>query len=144
MSNLEIINTTTEKFHDELFEEIFYRMIKDSVFNSEDKCCLKLANSEEVKEYNQKYRGKNANTDVLSFPCQIPNIPFKGDIVIDVDTANNQKLNKPLEKEIGELFIHGLLHLAGMDHLSKKEKQQMQLFELKYNIILEEYFKNRG
>ncbi|MCL1827306.1 MAG: rRNA maturation RNase YbeY, partial [Candidatus Cloacimonetes bacterium] len=107
-------------------------MKEDLIFETDATVCLKLSKNSEIKDINQKYRGKNALTDVLSFPCQIPNIPFKGDIIINTAVADLQRANHTLEKEIAILFIHGLLHLAGMDHIRKKDQAKMQLFELKY------------
>ncbi|MCK9330932.1 MAG: rRNA maturation RNase YbeY [Candidatus Cloacimonetes bacterium] len=144
MNKIDIINQSDITFDRNIFEQIFLWMKQEFVFQDNAECCLKLSSDDEIKNLNNVYRGKNSKTDVLSFPYEIPNIPFKGDIIIDINTADKQKGNKTIQKEVYELFIHGLLHLAGMDHLNKKEQLRMQLYETKYNIKLEEYLKNRG
>ena len=133
---IEIINETVTEINADILQTIFDWMKADSVFQASDTCCLKISNNNEIRAFNSKYRGKNSLTDVLTFPCEFKNIPFKGDIIIDIAEADKQKGNHSLEKEICELFIHGLLHLAGMDHISKKQQTQMSLFEEKYKEML--------
>jgi len=71
--------------------------------------CL-IATDEELQKLNQKFRGKNYATDVLSFPAD--------DIAISFDRAAAQaaELGHSVEDELRVLILHGLLHLAGMDH----------------------------
>lgn len=87
---------------------------------------------------NQKYRGIDKTTDVLSFP-QEENISLKkiklmhnvvlGDIVISIPKAKKQANENELTiyEEIKRLLIHGVLHLIGYDHeKSKNELKRMQ------------------
>lgn len=77
---------------------------------------------------NEVFRGKKTTTDVLSFPFEAEEFelppdggkPSLGDIVISVEQAARQALDAglPLETEIKQLILHGLLHLSGMDHES--------------------------
>ncbi len=71
--------------------------------------CL-IAPDAELRTLNQKFRGKNCTTDVLSFPPD--------DIAISFDRAVAQaaELGHSVEDELRILMLHGLLHLAGMDH----------------------------
>ena len=130
--HIDIVNEANIEVNIEILQTIFDWMKEDSVFHANDKCCLTISSNNEVKTFNAKYRGKNSPTDVLTFPCEFKNIPFKGDIIIDAVEADKQKGNHSLEKELCELFIHGLLHLAGMDHISKKQQTQMASYEEKY------------
>ena len=70
-----------------------------------------------VKALNRKYRGKNAGTDVLSFPGAGD---YLGDITISREIAQNQakSLRHSLAIELRVLALHGLLHLLGYDHES--------------------------
>ena len=70
-----------------------------------------------VKALNRKYRGKNAGTDVLSFPGTGTCL---GDIAISREIAQKQArlLRHPLRTELRVLALHGLLHLLGYDHES--------------------------
>jgi probable rRNA maturation factor len=98
-----------------------------------------------MRELNRRHRGKDAPTDVLSFPLFAPEAfdrsgPTRprgrahdgermlGDIVVSVDTAQRQAAayDAPLDREIERLLIHGVLHLAGHDHESAGERARME------------------
>ena len=68
---------------------------------------------------NQTYRGKDAATDVLSFPASSPD-GLLGDIVIARGVAKRQarEAGHSESTEWRVLALHGLLHLAGYDHES--------------------------
>jgi probable rRNA maturation factor len=78
-----------------------------------------------VRALNRRYRGKDAATDVLSFPAfdgvvRDPRslTPFLGDIVIARGVARRQAReaghSEAVEWKV--LALHGLLHLLGYDH----------------------------
>ena len=69
-----------------------------------------------VQELNLTFRGKNASTDVLSFPADEPGV--LGDVVIARGVARRQArgAGHDLPTEIRVLALHGLLHLLGYDH----------------------------
>ena len=75
-----------------------------------------------MNELNKFFRGKDATTDVLSFPHKAdefePDSNNLGDIVISVEQAKKQAEENglTLENEIRQLILHGLLHLCGYDH----------------------------
>ena len=71
--------------------------------------CL-IATDKELSALNRKFRGKHNTTDVLSFPPD--------DIAISFDRAAAQAAERghSVEDELRILMLHGLLHLAGMDH----------------------------
>jgi probable rRNA maturation factor len=130
--HIDLVNDTDVFIDLEGLNAIFGWFIEDNIFLCTDTCCLKISGCNEIKEYNAKYRGENAITDVLTFPCDIQDVPFKGDIIININAAEKQRGNDSLEMEIARLFIHGLLHLAGMDHLSAKQKDEMRTHEDRY------------
>jgi len=78
-----------------------------------------VTSSRELQGLNQRFRGKNKPTDVLSFPA-IPGVTrgFAGDIAISAEIAarNARRLGHTAAEEIRILTLHGLLHLAGYDH----------------------------
>lgn len=75
-----------------------------------------------MSELNKLFRGKDATTDVLSFPhvpdAFDPDENNLGDIVISVEQAEKQagENGLSLELEIKQLIVHGVLHLSGFDH----------------------------
>jgi probable rRNA maturation factor len=75
---------------------------------------LCLVSDRAMRALNRRYRGKDAPTDVLSFPSDAP----FGDIVISVDSAARQakEAGHSTGREIRILFLHGYLHLLGYDH----------------------------
>ena len=94
-----------------------------------------------MKELNAFFRGKDATTDVLSFPHEADEFEqaesgtqdYLGDIVISVEQAERQaKENKlTLEGEIRQLILHGLLHLCGYDHETDNGEMNKRELELR-------------
>lgn len=98
----------------------------------------------EIRKLNRDYRGKDAATDVLSFPLEEetadgepaiiggPGERWLGDIVISVEKAQAQAqaYGHTFEREMTFLLIHGLLHLLGYDHeKGEADEQAMQAEE---------------
>ena len=73
-----------------------------------------------MQALNRLFRNKNKATDVLSFPADATRKPvrFAGEIAISADIAidNARRLGHTAALEIKTLALHGILHLAGMDH----------------------------
>ena len=77
------------------------------------------------------YRDKDRPTDVITFSLFADDndaIIYRktadlGQIIVSVEKADKQKEenNNTLEKEILTLITHGILHLLGFDHQTKKE-----------------------
>jgi probable rRNA maturation factor len=76
--------------------------------------CL-ITTDRQLRELNRKFRGKDHATDVLSFPAANGE---PGELAISLDRAAQQaaEFGHPLEQELRILMLHGVLHLAGMDH----------------------------
>jgi probable rRNA maturation factor len=79
-----------------------------------------LVGDRRMRALNRAWRGKDAPTDVLSFPAGDDPGPARhlGDLVISRDTAARQARAEghPLGTELRVLALHGLLHLLGYDH----------------------------
>jgi probable rRNA maturation factor len=82
-----------------------------------------------IRALNARYRGKDAPTNVLSFP-QV-GAPLLGDIILASETVRNEAAlaGKPLEAHMAHLIIHGFLHLLGYDHESEAEAESMEAME---------------
>ncbi|MCC6502331.1 MAG: rRNA maturation RNase YbeY [Deltaproteobacteria bacterium] len=76
-----------------------------------------LTGNPEIRELNREYRGKDKPTDVLSFP--MGDDYLLGDIVISTEKAASQaeEFGVSFDEEMGRLLVHGILHLAGYDHV---------------------------
>jgi len=98
-----------------------------------------IVNNNEIRELNLLHRNMDKPTDVLSFPMiedfddEDENI--LGDIVISMDQAKIQAENYGhlLEREIGFLTVHSMLHLFGYDHETPQDEAEM--FELQEKIL---------
>lgn len=112
-----------------LFTKIFHKMAFHWK-NPQVAVELHFVKSPEMKKMNRDFRGKDKPTDVLSFSSQTPG--FLGSIVIDVDTARRQakSYSHSFERELYELFIHGVLHLMGYDHEHPKDARRMKELEM--------------
>ncbi|GAK11467.1 rRNA maturation RNase YbeY [Geomicrobium sp. JCM 19039] len=87
-----------------------------------------------IQALNHEYRNKNEVTDVLSFALNddeedagFQDEHLLGDIVICVERMKEQakEYNHSIERELGFLAIHGLLHLIGYDHQSEADEKEM-------------------
>ena len=105
---------------------------------------LKLSNDGSIRDLNKKYLGQDTLTDVISFQADMPGIPLLGDIIIDINVADGQKENRTIEEELQVLFLHGLLHLLGYDHLGIEQNKEMKKKEKKYYSKLKEKHTTRG
>jgi probable rRNA maturation factor len=78
-----------------------------------------LAGDRRLRQLNRNYRGKDKATDVLSFPAMPEMVEvYAGDLAVSLETAQRQaeEHGHSLRDEVRVLLLHGLLHLAGMDH----------------------------
>ena len=74
---------------------------------------IRLVGREESRTLNHTYRGKDRETNVLSFPSELPDgvdIPLLGDIVICAPLVEQEALEqaKPVEHHWAHLTLHGL------------------------------------
>ena len=76
-----------------------------------------------MRTLNLRFRGKNKATDVLSFPSGQAGAKgrgtfFAGEIAISAEIAaeNAMRFGHSIAAEVKILALHGILHLAGMDH----------------------------
>ena len=107
-----------------------------------------FVDDERIHSLNKEYRDVDSSTDVLSFPLGENGVYDKnndtgalllGDIVISIPTAVRQAktYGHSLQREIGFLTVHSMLHLLGYDHVNggmeedrMREKEERVLTEL--------------
>jgi probable rRNA maturation factor len=87
-----------------------------------------LCDDQRMAALNERYRGKKGPTDVLSFLRDEPDagtgaLPLAshlvaGDLALSLDTLrrNAAAFDCTEEEELKRLAVHGILHLAGMNH----------------------------
>lgn len=76
-----------------------------------------LTNDARQKKLNALFRGKNAPTNVLSFPSSTDS-KYLGDVAIayGVSSGEAKTSSKRLADHAAHLAVHGVLHLLGYDH----------------------------
>lgn len=102
-------------------------------------------NDDQIRRINAHYRKIDRPTDVITFALRDSDDPELaqigegqeelGDIFLNIDAAGRQaeKYRHSLRREICFLYLHGLLHLLGYDHMKKEEEQRM--FSLQREIL---------
>ena len=98
-----------------------------------------LTNSSNMRKLNKKFRNINKSTDVLSFPYfshkYLKNMKEKniyiGDLAISYEIINSRSKKSIFNIEFDKVWIHGLLHLIGHDHIKNKDFFKMQRIEKK-------------
>jgi probable rRNA maturation factor len=80
----------------------------------------------EGRRLNREFRGKDYATNVLSFPYAAK--PLEGDLVIcaPVVAREAREQGKPLRAHHAHMLVHGLLHLAGLDHERASQANRME------------------
>jgi len=106
---------------------------------------ITFVTNRKIKKINREYRNIDRVTDVISFAFLddeesqiIYNNKFPialGEIYISCDVAKRQAIEygHSLKREYSFLFLHGLLHLLGYDHIEKEDEEVM--FSLQDEIL---------
>tara|TARA_B110000438_G_C15401949_1_gene473780 strand:+ start:101 stop:559 length:459 start_codon:yes stop_codon:yes gene_type:complete len=98
-----------------------------------------LTNSLNMRKLNKKFRNLNKPTDVLSFPffsrddlkLNKKKSFYIGDIAISYEIINLRSKKNDFLIEFDKVWIHGILHLLGYDHIKNKEYFKMNNIEKK-------------
>ena len=118
-------------------EKQFYQWVKQALLfiNKQAEISLLVCDEEAARAYNQQYRGKDYATNVLSFELgQDFRQPEKllGDLIIcpAVVEKEAKEQGKDLIAHYAHLTIHGILHIAGFDHINDKDAKVMEAAEI--------------
>src|SRR3989344_633668 len=119
---------------------LFLKKIKEKILGTEYELSLVFTPNNLSQDLNREYRDKNHPTNVLSFPLG----KNTGEIFMDLskisEEARNLKLSNP--SYFIFIFIHGLLHLKGIDHgkeMSGQEKKFLQEFNIEITPELQKF-----
>lgn len=104
-----------------------HAVLAEEGFKEKAEVSVCFVDNERIHEMNLQYRQIDSATDVLSFPLgengvydinHTTGARLLGDIVISVPKAVEQAqlYNHSLQREIGFLTVHSMLHLLGYDH----------------------------
>lgn len=139
-----MITILTES-QDEFYEKIAQQAYAELGLSGEAAVELVFVDKDEIRQLNAQQRGKDAVTDVLSFPMLDEIAPFTqenfpsdydedvggvmiGSIVICSAVAKEQakEYGHSERRENAYLFLHGLLHVLGYDHIEESDKKIMR------------------
>ena len=98
-----------------------------------------LTNSLNIKKLNKKFRNCNKPTEVLSFPFLSSNNLkltkqkkiYLGDIATSYEIINFRSKKSNFLLEFDKVWVHGLLHLIGYNHVKNKDFFKMNKIEKK-------------
>lgn len=102
--------------------------------------CVVLADDAAVQALNARFRGRDAPTNVLSFPAVPSPVAHPdgateptplGDVVLAFETvrAEAERDDKPFAHHLMHLVVHGVLHLLGHDHITDSDADLMEARE---------------
>jgi len=108
----------------------FARTASARVVNGRVFTCV-ISDDRELRQLNSTFLGHDYTTDVLSFPAGETGDDL-GEIIISAERAEVQagEFGHDRTNEIKILMLHGLLHLAGMDH--ERDRGEMSRAENKW------------
>lgn len=110
-----------------LIRRCCHAVLEEEGFMDNAEVSVRFVDNDTIHELNREYRNIDRPTDVLSFPLGENGVydtnldtgaKLLGDIVISVEKAIEQaeEYNHSLQREIGFLTVHSMLHLLGYDH----------------------------
>lgn len=143
-------NSFDESLYD--YEKVFLALLEKTIkhlsLDFDPYISVTLVDNDFIHKINLDYRHKDAPTDVISFAF-LDNDSRRdellhsggpvvvGEIYISFDKAREQALTygHSLDRELRFLFVHGLLHLLGYDHMCEEDEKVM--FRLQEEILSE-------
>ena len=121
---------------DTLFEAAARRALADTG----GQLVIRIVDRDESADLNQRFRGRQGPTNVLSFPAGDVLLPESeapplGDIVIcaPVVLEEARAQGKDPDAHWTHMVVHGCLHLLGYDH--EAEDQAVEMEDLERNIL---------
>lgn len=141
----------TSKFPEfDCYEDIYLELLDITIKHLGIKCdpilSVTFVDNKYIHKVNKKYRHIDRPTDVISFAfldaeenkdklLYSTGPVVLGDIYISIEKAKEQaeEYGHSLNRELSFLFVHGLLHLLGYDHMEKSDEEVM--FKLQDEIL---------
>lgn len=102
-----------------------FAKIKEEALGKDYSLSLVFIGKKKSATLNYSYREKNKPTNILSFPLD----KKTGEIFITLELTREEakKFERKHDNFIAFLFIHGLMHLKGMEHGSRMEEAEAKL-----------------
>ena len=129
--------------YEELFNEYYVKIFGELNLKGEFITDVTIVNNKTIHKINREYRNVDRPTDVISFAFlddkaekELKGGPVNlGQIIISYEKAEEQakEYGHSLKREMVFLFVHGMLHLLGFDHMNEADEKKM--FELQDKIL---------
>lgn len=92
---------------------------------------VRIVNEAESANFNRRYRGRSGPTNVLAFPFDTPpgtRDDTLGDLVICAPVVNREARaqGKAAEAHWAHMVVHGIMHLRGYDHKTRRDAAVME------------------
>jgi probable rRNA maturation factor len=108
--------------------------ILDALGSPDGELSILLLDDPQIAVLNKNYLQREGPTNVIAFPMREGafaeiNPDLLGDIVVSLETAEKEGLaaGMSMKDRLGELMVHGILHLFGYDHeTSETEARRME------------------
>lgn len=112
-------------------------VLKVEEFEGSAEIGVTFVDNEQIQKLNKQYRDKDMPTDVLSFPLGENGVydtnpetgaKMLGEVVLSMEKAVDQSAlyGHSLQREVGYLTAHSVLHLLGYDHETGLERVHMR------------------
>lgn len=113
------------------FSRALLLRIKNATLGKKYELSIAFVRPKEMRQLNQAYRGKDAPTDILAFPLRTA----AGEILFCRDEVKRRAgaFKRTYRNYLLLLFIHGLLHLKGMEHGGRMEREERK-FQKRFGI----------
>ena len=135
--------------YEDIYNHLFEKTLKHLGIKCDALVSVSIVDNEFIHQMNRDYRGIDRPTDVISFAfldneknrdklLSSPGLVTLGDIYISYEKAEEQakEYQHSSRREFSFLFVHGLLHLLGYDHM--KEEDEKVMFALQEEILMKE------
>lgn len=142
---LDFVNQGPKEYdsYEEIFNDLYVKVFKTLKLTGDYMTDVTIINNEEIHKINCEYRKVDRPTDVISFAFldeesekELKGGPISlGQIIISYEKAEEQakEYGHSLLREMSFLFVHGMLHLLGYDHMKKED--EVVMFKLQDDIL---------
>ena len=143
--DIDFVNQGPKEFDkfEESFNEYYVKIFKELKLKGDYITDVTIVDSRTIHKINKEYRNVDRPTDVISFAFldeeserKIKGSPISlGQIIISFEKAEEQakEYGHSLSREMNFLFVHGMLHLLGFDHM--KDEDEKIMFSLQDKIL---------
>ena len=129
--------------YEDVFNDYYVKIFEELNLNGEYITDVTIVDNKKIHKINREFRNVDRPTDVISFAFlddqkekELKGGPINlGQIIISFEKAEEQakEYGHSLQREMVFLFVHGMLHLLGYDHM--KEEDERIMFALQDKIL---------